>query len=273
MSNQPMQVVVRALSVLTALTGTRSGKNLQQLHDELDIPMGSLHRMLATLTQTGFVTRSIANGRYFLGREARALSAAPVSPSSQLIMPPRPLQVASEESGETVFLTELIGDSPICVAIAESPSHNLRLFVHVGQEMPLHAAAASRSILAYQSESYVRALLSDADLTAFTAGTPRTISQVLPLLSRIHDRGWDECDNELDDDVWAVAAPVYAADGRVYASVTLAAAAPRMVDPMIREQARNTVLRAAGTLSLELGWAELSHTESPNTGGHNGSIQ
>lgn len=272
MSNQPMQVVVRALSVLTALRATHSGKSLQQLHEELDIPIGSLHRMLATLTQTGFVTRSIANGRYFLGREARALSSAPVSPSAQLIVPPKPLQEASEDSGETVFLTELIGDNPICVAISESPLHNLRLFVHVGQEMPLHAAAASRSILAYQAESYVRTLLSGADLTAFTAGTPRTIGQVLHLLEKIRARGWDECDNELDDGVWAVAAPVFAADGRVYASVTMAAAAGRMDDLAIREQARTTVMRAARALSLELGWDDPAQSENPDTGGHDGTL-
>lgn len=267
MSNQPMQVVVRALSVLTALRTSHSGKSLQQLHEELDIPIGSLHRMLATLTQTGFVTRSIATGKYFLGSEARALSGAPVSPSAQLIVPPKPLQEASEDSGETVFLTELIGDNPICVAISDSPLHNLRLFVHVGQEMPLHAAAASRSILAYQPETYVRALLSGSDLTAFTAGTPRTVGQVLHLLEQIRGRGWDECDNELDDGVWAVAAPVFAADGRVHASVTMAAAAGRMEDAAIKAQARTTVLRAARALSQELGWVDPTHLNGPNTGG------
>ena len=255
MSTEPMQVVVRALDVLRALADAHEGKSLQQLHLDLEIPVASMYRLLGTLTHTGFATRSTMSGRYYLGSEARNLATPPASIASQLVTPPPALAQAATESGETVFLTELIGEVPVCVSLVEARQHALRLFVHIGQEMPLHAAASSRAILAYQADAKVRSMLGAADLKSFTDGTPRTMSQVLHHLESVRERGYDVCEDELDNDVWAIAAPVRSPDGNVTSSVTLAAAGTRMQDDILKEHARETILRAAAALSTQLGAA------------------
>ncbi|AUS77294.1 IclR family transcriptional regulator [Actinoalloteichus sp. AHMU CJ021] len=264
--DKPMQVVVRALDVLTALSNARGGRTLQDLHEELDIPLGSMHRVLSTLTQQGFVSRSRVNKRYFIGPAARALSAQRSHGGSPLVVPPAALAQAGEESGETVFLTEMIGELPVCVALVEA-RHPLRLFVRIGQEMPLHAAAASRSILAHQPEDVVRTLLAGTSMTGFTADTPRTVAEVLDHLAVVRDRGYDVCDDELDRDVWAVSAPLLAADGSVTSSVTLAAAGSRMSDPLTRARATEIVLRAAREMSFDLGWSgeDVAHSTQRGT--------
>ncbi|ACU38710.1 MULTISPECIES: IclR family transcriptional regulator [Actinosynnema] len=252
-ATRPMQVVVRALDVLGALSAAGTSRSLQELHEQLDIPVGSMHRLLATLEQSGYVSRSPVNRRYFLGRSARALGQQARANGARLVRPPAPLEVAARESGETVFLSELIGDVPVCVALVEA-RHPLRLFVRIGQEMPLHAASSARSILAFQEDEVARALLANAPLTEYTSGTPRTTEGVLEHLSVVRAQGYDVCDNELDRNVWAVSAPVRSIDGSVGASVTLAAAGARMRDPLDRTRATATVLRAARALSEELGY-------------------
>ncbi|MDI5940240.1 helix-turn-helix domain-containing protein, partial [Micromonospora sp. DH15] len=62
-----MQPVVRALQVLQALSGRPDGMTLQELHLALDIPLGSMHRILAVLREQRFVSRSPIDLRYFLG--------------------------------------------------------------------------------------------------------------------------------------------------------------------------------------------------------------
>ncbi|MEU1704336.1 IclR family transcriptional regulator [Streptomyces sp. NPDC005706] len=249
-----MQVVVRALSVLRALAPRPRGATLQELHEELGIPVGSLHRLLATLAEEDFVTRSTLNRRYFLGPIARQLTEQSQHQSALLVSPHRAVVAAAEASGETVFLTELIGDRPVCVALAEG-RHPLRLFVRIGQEMPLHAAAAGRALLAYWPETKVRGLLDRRPLTAFTEETPTTVDAVLDHLALVRARGYDVCDDELDRGVWAVASPIFTSTGAVAASVTLAAAGSRMHDPSDRETAVRTVLAAARDMSDELGFS------------------
>jgi IclR family acetate operon transcriptional repressor len=248
-----MQVVVRALAVLRALASWPKGATLQELHEALGIPIGSLHRALATLIDEEFVTRSPANKRYFLGPAARQLGDQDGGQTALLVTPHPAVTAAAEASGETVFLTELIGDRAVCVALVDG-RHPLRLFVCIGQDMPLHAAASGRTLLAHLSEQAARRLLESRPLTAFTPDTPTTVEDVLDHLALIRARGYDVCDDELDREVWAVSAPVFTSTGRVTASVTMAAAGSRMRDPAMRETAVEAIRAAAGKLSAELGY-------------------
>ncbi|MGZ2356518.1 IclR family transcriptional regulator [Streptomyces sp. 372A] len=249
-----MQVVVRALEVLRAVAAKPKGATLQELHNELGIPTGSLHRLLATLAAEAFVTRSAMNRRYFLGPVAHQLAEGNQHRSALLVTPHHAVVAAAEASGETVFLTELIGDRAVCVALSEG-RHPLRLFVRIGQEMPLHAAASSRSILAYCPDPVVRRLLGKHDLVAFTEETPRTVEEVLAHLALVRTRGYDVCDDELDRCVWAVSSPIFTSTGSVAASVTLTAAGGRMRDERARAEALRTIQAAAHDLSAELGFS------------------
>ncbi|WP_019548731.1 IclR family transcriptional regulator [Streptomyces sulphureus] len=248
-----MQVVVRALSVLRALAPKAKGATLQELHEELAIPVGSLHRVLATLTDEGFVTRSPRNRRYFLGPVARQLAEQNSGHSTLLVTPHSAITNAAAASGETVFLTELIGDRAVCVALREG-RHPLRLFVRIGQEMPWNAAASARALLAHQPQHVAHGLLEARPLDPFTEDTPTTIESIDEHLALVRARGYDVCDDELDRGVWAVAAPTFTSTGSVAASVTLAAAGGRMRDPQVRSQAVETVLATARELSDELGF-------------------
>lgn len=258
---RPIEVIVRAVEVLNAVGAARSGLTLQELHDELDIPLGSLHRILGTLSQADYLRRSPVTKRYFVGRAARSLSGGTGSHSARLVKPPAALVEAATETGETAFLTEFIGDVPVCVSIVEA-EHALRLFVRIGQEMPLHAAASSRAILAYLDEDVVRTLLAGSEpLTEYTSGTPHRVDDVMLVLKEVREQGYAVCDNELDPDAWAVSAPIRDGDDRVLSSVTITAPGSRVADPDVRARATRAVLRAADALSVELGNPGLGHTE------------
>jgi IclR family acetate operon transcriptional repressor len=260
---KPVEVVVRAVEVLNAVASARSGRTLQELHDELDIPLGSLHRILSTLSQSDYLRRSPVTKRYFLGRAARALGSGTGSASTRLIQPPSALVQAATETGETAFLTELVGDVPVCVSIVEA-EHALRLFVRIGQEMPLHAAASSRAILAHMDESLARTLLAEsAPLTGYTEGTPRDVEDVMRVLREVRSQGYAVCDNELDPNAWAVSAPIRDNMDRVTSSVTITAPGPRVAAPEARARATRAVLRAADALSAELGGSRRVFSDSP----------
>lgn len=256
----PMALVIRALNVLSSLSDEQSGLTLQQLNQMLGIPLASLHRLLATLEATQFVSRSPRTKRYTLGPAARRLGATPAgqlgaTPAGQLglIPAPPPVSRAARQSTETVFTTRIFDARIICTTLVES-IHHLRLFVRPGQEMPLHAAASARVILAQRDPELVERLLTDAPRDAFTRMTVREVNRIITQLAESRRRGFDVCDSELDPDVWAVAAPVFERDGRVESGVTIAAAGRRMESPTRRADVTLIVLRAARELSLAQGF-------------------
>jgi DNA-binding IclR family transcriptional regulator len=250
-----VQIVERTLATLRALAPHTSGLSLAALAATLDVPQGSMHRLLAVLEREQFVTRSPSNRRYFLGAAARQLSEVNASRDAVLVAPHEALTDAAAASGETVFLTELIGDRAICVVLAQS-QHPLRLFVRIGQDMPLHASAAARVLLAYLPPAEAQHLLLNYPLTQFTRDTPNTVAQVLQHLAEVRARGYDVCNDELDPGVWAVSAPARVSTGRVVASVTLAGPAHRLAAQGVQDASRRTVAEAAKRMSEDLGWEE-----------------
>ncbi|MQA80072.1 MAG: helix-turn-helix domain-containing protein [Streptosporangiales bacterium] len=247
-----MQPVVRALAVLRSLAPTPNGLTLAQLAGSLDVPVGSMHRLLAVLEREEFVTRSPSNRRYFLGPGARQLAEESSRMNALLVTPHPALTGAADASGETVFLTELVGDRAVCVSLVESV-HALRMFVRIGQDLPLHAAAAARTLLAYATEDHVRRLLGSRPLHAYTDDTLTDVDAVVGHLAVVRERGYDVCDDELDRGVWAVSMPVRTSTGRVAASVTLAAPAYRVADVAERDRMRGLVRDAADAMSADLG--------------------
>ncbi|MHB1173316.1 MAG: IclR family transcriptional regulator [Lacisediminihabitans sp.] len=258
-----MQPVIRALKALKRIAAARQGITLQVLSDELNIPIASTHRLLADLLQEQYVVRSHDTRRYFLGPAARELGGHRETNATSRIVHPALARLASE-TGETVFITELIGSVVLAVSLVEG-RHPLRLFVRAGQEMPLHAAASARVLLSELPEGEARALLSLSPITAFAPSTPKSVAEVLAHLPAIRARGYDICDDELDHDVWAVAAPIRDASGQIVAAMTLAAPAVRAAGE-VRTRYLELVVNAARSVTAGLvGDDGSSATRAPET--------
>ena len=248
-----MQPLRRALLVLQEIAREGTGLSLTDLAERLNIPAASVHRILSVLEEELFVTRSKTNRRYFLGTSARNLGVQTSNSYTPLAQPHSAIEDASRATGETVFLTSMVGDEAVCVALQESRSP-LRLFVHLGQAMPLHAAASARVILAGMSDDEVRMLLGTKPLESYTSDTPKSASDVIEHLRDVRELGYDICAAELDDGVWAVAAPVRDSTGAVIASVTAAAPTHRVENYEARQRLIDVVVHSAQLMSLDLGW-------------------
>ncbi len=240
-----MQLVKRTLAVLRIL-GDSPGLTMQELATSLDVPLPSMHRLLATLTEEEFVVRTDER-QFVLGPAALALARG----RRQLEDVARPfMRELSATTGETVFLTRLVGRRAICVAMVEG-TRALRLFVAVGQSMPFHAAASARVLLVDRSPDEVAALLGEGPPEAYTATTPTTPAAVARHLDDVRRDGYDVCREELDPNVLAVSAPIRNAAGEVEASLTVAA-------PWDRHEGAETawapdLVAATTAISRELG--------------------
>lgn len=243
-----MRSVGRTLSVLRALCGVTTGLSLGELAAQVDIPTPSLHRLLAVLCAEGFVTRSPGGRRYFLGPDATLLGNAGTRSSHLFHVPPGPIASASIESGETVFLTEWIDERAICIAIAPSRKP-LQLYATLGQRMPLYAAASARVLLADMPDMHAQRRLERQPMRRFTNYTPTTMDKVMDQVRLARRRGFDVCDRALDNDVWAVAAPVRRGSTAITKSITVAAPTTRVRRPHVRESLIGLAIRTADEIS------------------------
>ena len=241
-----MLAIERVLRILEVLSREGGGASVTDLGQAVGAPVSTVHRLLSILVDQGFVTQDRRTRRYHVGPGFVRLAQAFLQRRSLASEARAHLERLTEECGETSFVTSMVGDSPVCVAIAEC-NRPLRLFIEVGQRMPFHAAASARAILAFRDEVTVKRLLEDEPFESYTGATPRTHDEVVRLLPEIVRLGYAVCEEELDENVTAIAAPIRGADGRVEASVALVAPAERM-----RGERREDVVAAVKSAALDI---------------------
>lgn len=251
-----MQLISRALGILRVLGESDQPPTLQQLSDQLAIPPASIHRILATLVDEGFVVRD-SHRRYSLGRGALALA----GDRRNVADVARPLmRQLVAQTGETAFVAEMNGPRAVCTGLMEG-TYALRLYVRAGQELPLNASAAARVLLSGYDVRRRTALLHASPIVVYTDRTPVQVEDILQRVDAIEKRGYETCSDELDSGVWAVAAPINVAGQN--AAAALASAVPYSRLSVSKKATMvDRLTQAARALSHRLG-GNVSEEERP----------
>jgi DNA-binding IclR family transcriptional regulator len=240
--------VERALTVLDTLAeGEELGTN--ELARRTRINASTVSRLLATLAARGFVEHVPETGRYRLGLRLLQLGNA-VLARLDLRRVARPqLEALVAETGETATLSAPGGRDAITVDFVQSEA-SVQSVARVGRPSIAHATATGKVLLAFGAVELPK--------PPFEVFTPRTISDSCALereIRRVRDRGYAEAAGEREEELNAIAAPVYEARGSLAAILGLQGPASRFDRATMRE-ALPALLARAGTISNALGWTE-----------------
>jgi DNA-binding IclR family transcriptional regulator len=194
----PVKSADRTLQVLEALATGERRVSLAELARDLRIPKSSLHGILKTLVQRGWVDIDETGLRFGLGLRALLVGASFVE-SDDMVARVQPVLdwLSAESEREAVHLGRLDGPDVIYLAKRES-AHALRLFSAIGRRLPAHATALGKCLLAARSDEEVCALL-DWPLTPLTTQTIVAREDLLAELGLVRQRGY-AVDNEENAD-------------------------------------------------------------------------
>jgi DNA-binding IclR family transcriptional regulator len=249
-----VQVLDRALGILDVLSSEGQELGPAELSEHLDLHKSTVHRLLMVLERHRLIERSVPSGKYRLGLRLFELGTKAVA-RLDLRERVRPyLERLVSETGETAHICILDGKEMLSIANVESP-RTLRTPSTVGRRTPLHCTAVGKALLAFLPESEADELIRKCELTAFTRRTLATSRQLKAELQRIRARGYAMDNGEIEEGLRCIGAPVMDYSGRVVAALSIAGPAFRLTDKRIPAVARS-VIRAAGELSIELGYTE-----------------
>jgi IclR family pca regulon transcriptional regulator len=125
--------------------------------------------------------------------------------------------------------------------------------INVGTRFPAYATSMGRVLLAGLPEPELDAYLRRAEIRPLTA---KAIAGAAPLaaeLARIRAQGWALVDQELEEGLRSVAAPIRDREGRVVAAVNLSAHASRASKDAVRKQLLPSLLKTAARIEADLG--------------------
>src|SRR3954471_11864874 len=242
-----VKAVERTLSVLEALGSPRP---LAEIAERTGLPKPTVHRILQVLVARGFA-RDAEDGVYAAG--PRVLTAAGEALAElDLARLARPTLTALQRSvGGTVHLALRNGDEAVYVEKIES-REPYRMAARSGLPLRLHSTAIGKAILAFLPEPELVDVLARISLERQTPSTFVTEETLRAELARVRSRGYAIDDEENEEGVRCVAAPLVDHQGRVAGGVSASA----LVYVRTLAEARRIapeVVRAAAELSAQLG--------------------
>jgi IclR family transcriptional regulator, acetate operon repressor len=218
-----VQSIERAFDLLEMLADAGGALGLSELATASGLPLPTVHRLMRTLVNRGYV-RQEASRRYTLGSRLIRLGEI----SSQLLGTSlRPyLAKLVRLTGETANLAMLDGDEVVYLAQVPSP-HQMRMFTEPGRRVRTHATAVGKALLAQLPPAEARALL-EHDMPAFTPTTITDPDLLLAHLEVIRQQGYavDEGEQEVGVRCFAVAVP----DAPAALAVSASGPTARMTD-------------------------------------------
>jgi DNA-binding IclR family transcriptional regulator len=248
-----LQVLERAFAILEAFTEFRPEWSTSDLARFLELPIPTAHRLLGALARLGYVTRDAQTRRFRLGGAAMRLGERARAVSDLRTVALLPLRRLSEATDETAVLTVLSPerDRSVCLERVET-SQPLRLSVQPGSQLPLHAGASQKALLAFMPGREVDRLLGQPleRLCTATITEPRQLRRDLEV---IRERGWASSYEETNLGVWGIAVPVISEDD-VVCAVGIAGPSARLSDQGFRRDVLS-VQRAALAVARSLGLA------------------
>ncbi|MFE0026484.1 IclR family transcriptional regulator [Amycolatopsis sp. NPDC059021] len=200
-----VQSLQRAFDLLEHLADTGGEASLSELATLSGLPMPTIHRLIRTLVDLGYV-RQNTNRRYALGARLIRLGE---NASMQFGTWARPLLAELvEEVGETANLAVLERDEVVYVSQVPS-KHSMRMFTEVGRRLLPHGTGVGKAMLAQLPAEDVKDLLSRTGMPAYTEHTFTDPDALLRELEKIAQQGYslDEAEQELGVRCVAVAVP------------------------------------------------------------------
>jgi IclR family acetate operon transcriptional repressor len=230
-----LRVLERTFSILDLFTRQHPEWSTTEIARACGLPIPTAHRILSALRRRGFVTQDARSKRFRLGIGAldlgeRARSLVDVRAAALPI-----LRRLCHDSGETALLTMLSEghDRSVCLERVESP-HPLRLSVEPGRQMPLHAGASQKALLAYLPQDEIDRVAS-GPLERLCRATITNPRDLLADVARIRRRGWASSFEETNIGVWGLAVTLLDAHGSVIGALGLAGPSARMSRTRTRE--------------------------------------
>ncbi len=224
-----VRAVERALDILLCFT-TESDLPMTEIAERVGLHKSTVHRMLATLEDKGFLERDRSSERYRLGMKIWEL-AAHISRSGDpaaICLPE--MERLRDTIGETVSLYVQDGRERIRIQAVQS-NQAIRRVAPVGLRLPLYVGASSKVLIAFAEPSLADRLMSDE---AMPPGLdPAAFREQLEEIRRM---GYATSQEEREPGAAAVSAPVFDRSGRLAAALSVSGPSARFTPEIIREQ-------------------------------------
>jgi DNA-binding IclR family transcriptional regulator len=220
----------------------------------LGVGRSTAHRLLAMLQFHGFVRQDPESRAYLAGPTLVEIGLAAVRDIDIREATLPYLEQVRDQIGETAHLVVLRGREAFFLNSVES-DRTVRAGQRIGALLPAHCTAAGKVLLANLSNEELRLRYPRVKLVGLTEQSVVHRDDLEAALATIRSLGYATNFGESETDLAAVAAPIFAANGKPLAALSISAPMTRL-SPSSAEEAAAALMVIAGAASREIGGFE-----------------
>lgn len=244
-----VQSLDRGLSVIRAFSAEHPRLTLSEVARLTGLTRAAARRFLLTLEHLGYV--GCDDREFFLRPRVLDLGYAYLSTTPFWDLAQPHMETLVDRLHESSSISVLDDDE--IVYVARVPTKRIMtIALAVGSRLPAYPASMGRVLLAGLPEVEVDAYFRRA---VFKQLTPRTVTdpdELRSVLADVHRQGWALVDQELEEGVRSIAAPIRDAGGRTIAALNISAHATRSTVSSLKQDFLPELLAAVDRINTEL---------------------
>jgi IclR family pca regulon transcriptional regulator len=245
-----VQSFARGLEVIRSFSADAPQQTLSEVAVRTGLTRAGARRILLTLHTLGYVD---SDGKHFrltariLDLGFAYLSSLPIWNLAEPVMEALVDEVKESSSAAVLEGTDI-------VYVLRVPTHKIMsIGLGVGSRLPAYCTSMGRVLLAALDDEEVLRRLRAARPRALTKHTVTDVDTLLAKVQQVRRQGWSLVNQELEEGLISLAAPITDRSGRVIAALNLSGQANRTNTKVAQETLLPALLRAARTISQRLG--------------------
>lgn len=243
--------VSAAVRVLKCFSESEPEIGISSLAKRLALAKSTVHRLAVTLTSEGLLEQNAESGRYRLGINLFVMGALVRRRLDVSNMAQPFLHTLRERTGETIHLA-VLNETNILYLFNLESREAIRMRSYIGTLKPAFCTSEGRAMLAFGGTELVTRVLK----SKLVARTPHTLvepAQLLKTFAEVRSTGYAIDDEESEEGMRGVAAPLRDITGNVIASIGIGGPSQRLTLRKLRGLAP-VLLDSAQAISSQLGF-------------------
>ncbi|MGA9871173.1 MAG: IclR family transcriptional regulator [Rhodococcus sp. (in: high G+C Gram-positive bacteria)] len=244
-----VQSLARGLSVIRAFDAEHPRQTLSDVARATALTRATARRFLLTLVELGYVRSD--GSMFWLTPRVLELGYSYLSSLSLPEVAGPHLELLAEQVRESSSVSILDGDDVVYVARVPV-SRIMTVSITIGTRFPAYATSMGRVLLAGLPAQRLDAYLDRLQPLALTGRTITDIAALRTELEAVRTQGFCLVDQELEEGLRSIAAPIRDHSGDVTAAANVSTQAARHTADAVREHLLPPLLRAAAAIERDL---------------------
>ena len=244
-----VQSFARGLEVIRCFSASAPRQTLSEVAGRSGLSRAGARRILLTLAALGYV-RSV--GKLFsltpriLDFGFAYLSSMPIWGLAEPVMEALVAQIKESCSAAVLDGTDI-------VYVLRVPTHKIMsISLGVGSRLPAYCTSMGRMLLSALTPEAMMKVLQASERTVRTRYTVTDVDELAAKIAQVRQQGWALVDQELEEGLLSIAAPVTDRAGQTIAAINISGQANRTSAKVMQETMLPLLLATAQSISTRL---------------------